>query len=66
MQKYLNFDRFLNIWLLGISDICIRQKDYDWVKIQIVPHTLERAKERGASEEEIRDVLKTGDPTEAM
>lgn len=30
------------------------------MKIQIEPHTLERAKERGASEEEIIDVIKTG------
>lgn len=28
--------------------------------IQIDPHTLERAEERGASEEEIRDVVETG------
>ena len=28
--------------------------------IQIDPHTLERAAERGASEDEIRDVLNTG------
>ena len=30
------------------------------VDIQIDPHTLERAEERGTSEEEIRDVLETG------
>jgi hypothetical protein len=30
------------------------------VIIQIDPHTLERAEERGANEEEIRDVLLTG------
>ena len=30
------------------------------MKIQIDPHTLERAKERGADEEEIRDVIVTG------
>jgi len=30
------------------------------MKIQIDPHTLERAIERGASEEEIRDVLCAG------
>ncbi len=28
--------------------------------IQIDPHTLERAEERGANEEEIKDVLLTG------
>ena len=31
------------------------------MKIQIDPHTLVRSEERGASEEEIRDVLETGD-----
>ncbi len=30
------------------------------MKIQIDPHTAERAEERGANEEEIRDVIKTG------
>jgi hypothetical protein len=30
------------------------------MEIQIDPHTLERAEQRGASEEEIRDVVKTG------
>jgi hypothetical protein len=30
------------------------------MKIQIDPHTLERALERGASEDEIKDVLITG------
>jgi hypothetical protein len=30
------------------------------MEIQIDPHTLERADERGTSEEEIRDVIKTG------
>jgi len=30
------------------------------MKIQIDPHTLERAAERGASEDEIKDVLNTG------
>jgi len=30
------------------------------MKIQIDPHTLERAAERGASKDEIRDVLNTG------
>ncbi len=30
------------------------------MKIQIAPHTLQRAKERGASEEEIIEVLKEG------
>jgi hypothetical protein len=30
------------------------------MEIQIDPHTLERANERGASEEEIRDVVSTG------
>ena len=32
------------------------------MKIQIDPHTLERAKERGASEEEIKDVIGKGSP----
>jgi len=30
------------------------------MEIQIDPHTLERAEERGASEEEIKDVINTG------
>jgi len=30
------------------------------MEIQIDPHTLERAEERGASEAEIRDVIRTG------
>jgi hypothetical protein len=30
------------------------------MRIEIEPHTLERAKERGASEAEIRDVIETG------
>lgn len=30
------------------------------MRIQIDPHTLKRAEERGASEEEIRDVIDTG------
>ena len=30
------------------------------MEIQIDPHTLERAKERGTNEEEIRDVIETG------
>ena len=30
------------------------------MEIQIDPHTLERAEERGASEEEIRDVINNG------
>ncbi len=30
------------------------------MEIQIDPHTLERAEERGANEEEIRDVINTG------
>ena len=30
------------------------------MEIQIDPHTLERAQERGASEQEIKDVIKTG------
>jgi hypothetical protein len=30
------------------------------MEIQIDPHTLERAQERGASEEEIKDVIRTG------
>ena len=35
------------------------------MKIQIDPHTLERAEERGANEAEIRDVIETGSPIEA-
>jgi len=30
------------------------------MKIQIAPHTLERAKERGANENEIKEVIDTG------
>jgi hypothetical protein len=30
------------------------------MEIQIDPHTLERANERGTNEEEIKDVIKTG------
>ena len=30
------------------------------MEIQIDPHTLERAEERGTNEEEIKDVIKTG------
>ena len=30
------------------------------MKIQIDPHTLERAEERGTNEEEIKDVIETG------
>lgn len=30
------------------------------MKIQVDPHTLERAEERGTSEEEIKDVINTG------
>ena len=30
------------------------------MKIQVEPHTLERAKERGAGEDEIRDTIETG------
>jgi len=30
------------------------------MRIQIDPHTLERSEERGATEEEIKDVIKTG------
>ena len=33
--------------------------------VYIDPHTLERAEERGTTEEEIRDVLETGFPIEA-
>ena len=33
--------------------------------IEIDPHTLERAGERGASEEEIKDVIETGFPIPA-
>ncbi len=30
------------------------------MKIQIDPHTLDRAKERGTNEKEIKDVIETG------
>ena len=30
------------------------------MKVQIDPHTLERAEERGTNEDEIKDVIKTG------
>jgi hypothetical protein len=33
------------------------------MEIQVDPHTLERAEERGSSEEEIKDVINTGFPT---
>lgn len=33
--------------------------------VQIDPHTLKRAHERGASEDEIHDVIKTGVPMDA-
>ena len=35
------------------------------MKIQVDPHTLERAEERGTNEEEIRDVINTGFPIPA-
>jgi hypothetical protein len=35
------------------------------MEIQIDPHTLERAEERGANEDEIRDVILTGFPVSA-
>ena len=35
------------------------------MKVQIDPHTLERAEERGATADEIRDVVKTGFPIPA-
>lgn len=35
------------------------------MKIQIDPHTLKRAEERGKNEKEIKDVLRTGKPIEA-
>ena len=35
------------------------------VKIEIDPHTLERAEERGATEEEIIDVIRSGVPIQA-
>lgn len=35
------------------------------MKIQIDPHTLERAKERGANADEIKDVIETGTPVAA-
>lgn len=31
------------------------------IRIQIDPHTLKRAQERGATESEIEDILRTGD-----
>ena len=33
--------------------------------IQIDPHTLERAEERGTNEDEIRDIIETGFPIPA-
>jgi hypothetical protein len=35
------------------------------MEIKIDPHTLERAQERGANEEEIKDVINTGIPIPA-
>jgi hypothetical protein len=35
------------------------------MQIQIDLHTLQRAKERGTNESEIRDIIKTGFPVEA-
>ena len=35
------------------------------MKIRIDPHTVERADERGTTEDEIRDVLETGNPVSA-
>lgn len=35
------------------------------MEIRIDPHTLERAKERGTDEEEIKDVIETGSPIKA-
>ena len=35
------------------------------MELQIDPHTLERAEERGASEKEIKDVIETGFPISA-
>jgi hypothetical protein len=35
------------------------------MEIQVDPHTLERAEERGSNEEEIRDVINTGFPIPA-
>lgn len=35
------------------------------MEIQIDPHTLERAEERGTNEDEIRDVINTGFPIPA-
>ena len=35
------------------------------MKVRLDPHTLERAEERGASEEEIRDTLETSFPVQA-
>jgi hypothetical protein len=35
------------------------------MEIQIDPHTLERAEERGTNEEEIKDVIKNGFPVPA-
>ena len=35
------------------------------MEIQVDPHTLERAEERGANEKEIKDVINTGFPLPA-
>lgn len=35
------------------------------MRVQITSHTLQRARERGADESEIREVLKSGCPTPA-
>ena len=35
------------------------------MKVRIDPHTLTRARERGATEDEIRDVVQSGDPVTA-
>ena len=34
------------------------------MRVQIDPHTLERARERGTTSEEIQDVVRTGTPIE--
>jgi hypothetical protein len=39
---------------------CFARRKRRKMDIQIEPHTLERAEERGSNEEEIRDVINTG------
>lgn len=42
-----------------------KEKKDNEIEIQIDPHTLNRAKERGTNENEIRDVIQTGFPIPA-